>query len=226
METILPCSRRRVPHGLPELSVLECRNRTAIDKVDTITGLLRDVAMKTQNDRLQGFYSIRSVAEHFRVPPARVMRIYHRLGEEGLLRMVWGSRTLLEPLKSSRNGECRCVGIAVDLHRFATSADYRESVVALQVEMWNHEVDEHFLFFKEQEDEIIGLCKRNHHPHIDTVLWFLPSACCRPTLLRLHDLGLRVFSLSDKPIRGMPHCYVIADRSSMRRVIRRQVLKI
>ncbi len=226
METTLPRSRRRIPDGLPDLNDLECGDKPSMDKARVIAALLRQIAAKTRNDHLQPFYSMRLVAEHFHVAPAMVSRIYHRLGAEGVLRMIWGSKTLLEPIKSGRNANRRCVGIPVSLQWFAASPDYRASILLLQLELWNHEVDEHLLFFKEHDDEIANLCSRNHHPRIDTVAWLFPSESSRQTLLRLHDLGLRVFSLTDRSVRGAPDCHSISDRSSMRTIIRRQILKI
>src|SRR5262249_52154338 len=140
MQTYVPQTRRRIPVGLPALDGFACASDESFKKADTIAALLREIAVKTQNDHLQSFYSIRSIADHFHIAPAMVSRIYHRLGTEGLLRMIWGSKTLLEPAKSGRNGECRCVGIPVDLNRFVSSTDYRESVILLQVEMWDHEI--------------------------------------------------------------------------------------
>src|ERR1700739_3109690 len=113
METTLPHSRRRIPNGLPDLDGLEYSADLSTDKAGVIATLLRQIAAKTRNDHLQPFYSMRLVAEHFHVAPAMVSRIYHRLSAEGLLRTVWGSKTLLEPVKSCRNGACRCVGIPV-----------------------------------------------------------------------------------------------------------------
>jgi hypothetical protein len=226
METALPHSRRRIPDGLPDLNGLESCDKPSTDKAGVIAALLRQIAAKTRNDHLQPFYSMRLVAEHFRVAPAMVSRIYRRLSAEGLLRTVWGSKTLLEPIKSGRNGACRCAGIPVSLIRFTTSADYRTSILLLQLEMWNHEIDEHVLFFETQEDEIVTLCTRNHHPPIDTVVWLFPSESCRQTLLRLRDLGFRVCSLTDGSKRSGHDSYVISDRSSMRTIIRKQILKI
>jgi hypothetical protein len=218
--------RRRVPYGLPALGGLECSSDQSNRKVDTIAALLREIAVKTQNDHLQCFYSIRLIAEHFHIAPAMVARIYHRLGAEGLLRMVWGSKTLLEPVKSGRNGNCRCVGIPVDLNRFVSSPDYRESVLLLQVEMWRHEIGEHLLFFREHEDEIVAHCKGNHHPDLDTLIWLFPRTFCRQILLQLHDLGLRVLSLSERAMPHVPHWHTVSDGASIRKVIRKQLLGI
>ena len=226
MKVILPSRRRRVPYGLPDLGDLECTSAPYFDKANAITTRLRQIASKTRNDHLQPFYSMRAVSDHFHVPPAMVSRIYHRLSAEGLLRTLWGSKTLLEPAKAAGNRQCRCIGIPVNLARFSAASEYCASILELQLEMWNHEVDEHLLFFKEHEDEVVSLCTRNHHPHIDTVVWLFPSASCRQTLLRLRDVGFRVFCLTDRPMCGGPDCHAISDRSSVRMIIRRQILKI
>ena len=226
METTLPNSRRRIPYGLPELDGLECSHELSANKAGGIATLLRQIAAKTRKDHLQPFYSMRLVAEHFRVPPAMVSRIYHRLGAEGVLRMIWGSKTLLEPVKSGPNGHCACVGIPVDLNRFVGLPNYRLSILRLQLEMWNHEVDEHLLFFREHEEEIVTLCTRGHHPQLDTIFWLFPSDSCRHTLLRLRDLGLRVFSLTDQAKSGLPARHTISNHSMMRMIIRKQILRI
>jgi hypothetical protein len=226
MEVVSNYSRRHIPDGLPDLNGLGRGDESAANKARVITALLRQIAAKMRNDHLQPFYSMRLVAEHFHVPPAMISRIYHRLSAEGLLRTVWGSKTLLEPIAAGRDGACRCVGIPVSLTRFAASSDYRTSILLLQLEMWNHEIDEHLLFFEAQEDEIVSRCTRNHHPPVDTVIWLFPSESCRQTLLRLRDLGLRVFSLTDGSRCVAHNSYVISDRSSLRTIIRKQILKI
>jgi DNA-binding transcriptional regulator YhcF (GntR family) len=226
MKILSPSRRRRVPSGLPDLGALECTSAPYFDKAGAIATRLRQIAAKTRNDHLRPFYSMRAVADHFHVPPATVSRVYHWLRAEGLLRTLWGSKTLLEPAKTSGSGECRCIGIPVSLARFTASAEYRTSILLLQLEMWNHDVDEHLLFFKEHEDEVVSLCTRSHHPHIDTVVWLFPSVSCRQTLLRLRDVGFRVFCLTDRPMGGVPDCHAISDRSSVRMIIRRQILKI
>jgi DNA-binding transcriptional regulator YhcF (GntR family) len=63
----------------------------------SLEAILRRVAEENRNGHLQMFYSIRSVAAHFRVPSATISRIYRRLSADRILRMIWGSKTLLEP---------------------------------------------------------------------------------------------------------------------------------
>jgi hypothetical protein len=92
--------------------------------------------------------------------------------------------------------------------------------------MWNHDIDEHLLFFRSGEEEVVALCKRSHHPRIDTVVWLFPPAVSRQTVLRIRDLGLRVCCLSERPIPHVQPCHTISDRPSIRRVIRKQLLRI
>jgi DNA-binding transcriptional regulator YhcF (GntR family) len=225
MEGLPPCRRRR-PAELPNLDEISCNQASSTTSPTAIQALLRRIAVERRNDELQPFYSIRAVADHFHVPPARVSRIYQRLSSERLLRTVWGSKTLLEPVKSSRNLECRSVGIAVDLSRFLKFSDYRVSILSLQLEIWNHEVNDHLLFFETGSDELVSLCTRNHHPHMNTIVWLLPQASHSQTLLRLHDLGFRVICLTNQVISGVPDCYKISPRCTIRTIVRKQILKI
>src|SRR5256885_1855774 len=124
--------RHRCFPELPSLDELSSDEDSSTTSSASIQALLKQIAIERQNDELQPFYSIRAVAEHFHVPAARVSRIYQRLSSERLLRTVWGSRTLLEAHKSSRNSESRSIGIAVDLSRFLKFSDYRLSILSLQ----------------------------------------------------------------------------------------------
>jgi DNA-binding transcriptional regulator YhcF (GntR family) len=222
----LKSRRHRCPPELPNLDEVSHDQDLSMASSASIQALLKQIVIERQNDQLQPFYSIRAVANHFRVPTARVSRIYQRLTSERLLRTVWGSRTLLEPHKSSRNSESRSVGVAVDLGRFLESSDYRVSILLLQLEIWNHEVDDHLLFFEEEPGELVHLCTRNHHPHISTIVWLFPEASHNQTLLRLHDLGLRVICVSDHVIRGISECYLISPRCTIRTIVRKKILKI
>src|SRR5260370_24183544 len=176
MKILSPSRRRRVPYGLPDLGALECNSAPYVDKAGAIATRLRQIAAKTRNDHLQPFYSLRAVADHFHVPPAMVSRIYHRLSAEGLLRTLWGSKTLLEPLESSVKRVCRFIGIPVKIDRFVTSPDYRMSILMVQSEIWNHEVNEHILFFEHGSEEIVDVCTRNNHPRVETIGWLWPQA--------------------------------------------------
>ena len=217
---------RRHPPELPKLDELSHDQQGSTTSPASVQALLTKIIIERQNDELQPFYSIRAVAHHFHVPPASVSRIYRRLSAERLLRMVWGSKTLLEPAKAPRNSEFRSIGVAVDLCRFLKSSDYRVSILSLQLEIWNHEVNAHLLFFEAEPGELVRLCTRNHHPHMNTIVWPLAAASDSQTLLRLRDLGLRVICLNDQQIPGVPDCYTISSRCTIRAIVRKKILKI
>lgn len=216
----------RTPSGLPALEKLVCP-ALGFERSPAVAvhGLLRQTALENRNSHLQPFYSIRAVADRFHVPPATVSRIFRQLSSEKLLRMVWGSKTLLEPAESA-NSECRCVGIAVNLSRFIGSPDYRLSILTLQTEMWNHAVTEHLLFFEIQADEVVHMCTRNHHPDIDVVVWPWADPLDKHALLRLHDLGIRLVCLSEHLIPGISECYTVSRRRTIRTIVRKEILKI
>jgi DNA-binding transcriptional regulator YhcF (GntR family) len=223
--SLLSARRRSAPFGLPALTGLRCSSVAPEDRPREIHGVLRQIAENARNDHLQPFYSIRAVAEHFHVPAATVSRIYRQLSQERVLRTVWGSKTLLEP-KFSENGECQAVGIPVNLSRFVVSIDYRAAVLSLQLELWNHEVIDHILFFDQQGDQVLHLCSRNHHPRIDAIIWLFPEKSHKQILLRLHDLGIRTICLSEQSMPGIPDCHPISDGYSIRVVVRKKILSI
>ena len=218
-------SRRRLPDGLPNLNALPCTSSDSADKTREIRSFLRQVAERARNNHLQPFYSIRAVAEHFQVPAATVSRIYRQLCEEKVLRTVWGSKTLLEP-KGPGNNERQAVGIPVSLSRFTGSIAYRSAVLSLQLELWNHGVVDHILFFNQESDEILHLCSRNHHPRIDAIIWLFPEKSHKQTLLRLHDVGIRTICLSNELIAGIADCYLISERCSIRVLVRKKILNL
>lgn len=225
MKPSLPQPCYRTPSEMPALEKLVSPGGSERSTAPAIHRLLRQTALQNRNNHLQRFYSIRSVAKRFHVPPATVSRIYRQLSSEKLIRMIWGSRTLLEPAKSL-NSECRCVGIAVNLRRFVGSPDYRLSIITLQTELWNHAVSEHLLFFEIQPDEVVQICTRNHHPDIDAVVWPSADPLDKHALLRLHDLGIRLVCWSDHPIPGVSECYTVSPRCTIRMIVRQKVLKI
>src|ERR1700719_2939221 len=115
----------RVPPELPTLDQLTSDGKPPDSTAASIQKILRQVAVEKRTDHFRSFYSIRAVANHFHVPPAMISRIYRRLNSERLLRMVWGSRTVLEPIDGESSRQCRIIGIPVDLQRFVASEMYR-----------------------------------------------------------------------------------------------------
>src|SRR5229473_80320 len=104
--------KRCSPRGLPDLAQLEPINSGEAGSV-SLEAILRRVAQENRNGHLQLFYSIRSVADHFRVPSATISRIYRRLSADRILRMIWGSKTLLEPQQTTGTAHCRTIRLPV-----------------------------------------------------------------------------------------------------------------
>src|SRR5262249_39086027 len=80
--------------------------RTALngshDRSDGLLQLLRSFAIKNQREQSRVFYSVREVAQRFRVPVSTVAKIYRDMEHEGLLSRVRGSKTILQGLRYDR----------------------------------------------------------------------------------------------------------------------------
>jgi hypothetical protein len=222
----LPRRRHRQPPELPRLDELLFSESPWTTRSSLVQTVLRQTALQNRNDHFQPFYSIRAVADHFHLPPATVSRIYHRLSSERLLRMVWGSRTLLEPTNWCKKRQPRTIGIPVAVFQFVKSPDYRRAVLNLQREIWNHGIAEHLIFFENSEEEILQLCKRHHFSDIDTVIWMLPDISNKQTLLRLQDIGIHIICIGPKPISGIHEFYRTSRGYTIGNIVRDRVLRL
>jgi hypothetical protein len=214
---------RRQPAKLPALDELPGDGMTGPAQASLIQAVLRQTAIKHRNGHFQTFYSIRAVAHRFRVPHATVTRIYQNLSSQGLLRMVWGSKTLLEPAASSRRKHPPLIGLAVDVLQFGESISYRQLMMQMQREIWNHGALDRCMFFT-ASDELVPLCKPNRGEAIDTVIWLLPHTAHKQTLLRLHDMGIHVICLGQAPMSGINHCLIISPTPDFKRIVRQEIL--
>src|SRR5437588_11087987 len=88
--TLAPLPTKRVLHD-------------AHHKTERLIEILREVALKNQQDQPRTFYSVRDVARQFKVPISTVSRAYRHLEQEGLLNRVRGSKTILQGLHFDRN---------------------------------------------------------------------------------------------------------------------------
>jgi hypothetical protein len=220
-------SRRKTIAGeLPDLGKLTIERGRSEAKAALVLKLLRQTATECQTVCSLPFYPVRAVAAHFGVSPATVSRIYHRLYSERLLRLVWGSKTMVEPLESAERVQPRTIGIPVGLFRFTSALDYREAILNLQREIWNYRITEHLLFFEHHDEEVLDLYKRYHFSALDLVLWLFPDVSNTETLLRLCNLGIRVICIGDTAISGIRDCYTISDRCMISKILREKILKI
>src|SRR4051812_13701996 len=113
-------ARKKIPRTLAPLPSKRGLEK-AHHKTETLIDILRDVAVKNQQEQPQAFHSVRAVAAHFRVPVSTVSRAYRHLEQEGLLTRVRGSKTLLQGLTSDRQLKVRAfVGFPASVSRFIT----------------------------------------------------------------------------------------------------------
>lgn len=190
----------------------------------SVHGLLRTIAVASRNRDFQRFYSIRSVATHFNVPPSTVTRIYRRLCAERLLRMVWGSRTLLEPAGKVKQRRPNIIGLPIPLLRFTNSPDYRSEIFKLQSQIWNCAATERLLFFEDHGDAVLEACRRRGPGGIQMVIWLFPDACHRDALLRLNDIGMTVICIGHSPASGIPNYHIVSRKRSAASIVRERVL--
>ena len=218
-----PRASRGASTQLPSLNALQLEEDSAETRTVLILELLRRTAMQNQNEHPRPFYSIREVADHFRMPPTTVGRVYERLRSDGLLRTIWGSKTILEPIASIKTGEAKKIGIVIDLSRFTSSLDYRRSILDLQQELWNQSINERLLFFQDRDEEILHLCKRHRSDNVSTVIWLLAEASNKKTILRLNDAGFQVICFTDTTISGLRDCYPLAADRAIGKILRETI---
>lgn len=99
---------------------------------------LRAAAFESRRLNCRSFYSIRSVADHFRISTATVFRYYKILKAEGLLASSWGSGTTTivagQPIERRMRG---VVALPICLESFASVVDERALVLSLQETLWD-----------------------------------------------------------------------------------------
>lgn len=218
-----PRPSRRVAKRLPNLDTLQLQDGRSETGMELLLELLRRTAMQNQNEQLRPFYSIREVADHFTIPQTTVGRVYERLRSDGLLRTIWGSKTMLEPVAAIKGQETNTIGIAVDLSRFTNSLDYRRSILDLQRELWNRRTGERLLFFQDHGQEIIRVCKRYSASDMNTIIWLLPEVSNKRAILKLNSAGIRVICLAHVAISGIRDCYLIAPGRAIGKILRETV---
>src|ERR1700726_3707990 len=211
--------------ALPRLEQLTLPESIGHPRSLLVQELLRDIALPSRNSNFQRFYSIRSVAARFNLPPATIRRIYRKLSDEKLLRLVWGSNTLLEPLATAKRERPRAIAIPVALPHFITSREYRSLIFKLQHEIRKAGDMERLLFFENDGTTIPDDCKECGFKHVDVVMWLLPEGIHRAVMLRLKDMGLDVTCIGYGAFSGVRYCKLGNGSQNVNTVLRREVLK-
>lgn len=224
MKDVLPNPRQGVASRLPPLGKLASHPIQSAWTPRSLQDLLRKTALENRTNNFQQFYSIRSVGEHFHVPPATVRRIFRRLSAEKLIRTVWGSGTVLEPSEDGKKKQRRVILLPIALTRFIDSPDYRSAIFNLQRHIWEDGGAERLFFLEEGGTDLLHLCKRSGLSRVSTVIWLLPDARDTQIIRRLQDIGIRVDCIGSLAIPGSRQCQRMADGRDIAAVIRRQVL--
>jgi hypothetical protein len=200
---------------LPALESLAPAGCGEKEKAAFILRLLRQAASENREGKSQEFYSIRTVARYFGVPPTTVTRVYDKLKEEGVLVSIWGSKTFIEPLEINRDIRVKAIiGLPASLRLFAVVRNYRMFFVAMQDMLWKHGFATRLLFCEKDELEIPNLADRFLGYKIDVVIWYGPNFRITNTATRLIDRGVRVVPIFDSvPVNGDHGFYVNRRRA-------------
>jgi IclR helix-turn-helix domain len=201
---------------LPSRRALE----KAHHKTETLTAILRDVAVKNQHEQPRAFHSVREVAAHFRVPVSTVSRVYRTLEQEGLLSRVRGSKTLLQGLHFDRQLKVRAfVGFPASVSRFVTLQDYRTFFIRIRRELRLRGFAAATAFFEPAEAASDTLAKRFKAYEVDTVIWFQPGKEARTTALHLADMGIRLLGIANDNVSPIGCRYEVRREPAIRTLL-------
>src|SRR4051794_21022516 len=185
-------ARKKVTRALAPLPSGR-RLQKAHHKTETLTEILRRVAVKNQQEQPRVFYSVRDVATHFRVPVSTVSRAYRQLEQEGLISRVRGSKTLLQGLTFDRQLKVRAfVGFPASLSAFVTLQDYRTFLIRIRRELRLRGFAAATAFFEAGEGKSGALTKRFQAYEVDTIIWFQPGKEARDAAPHFADAGIRL----------------------------------
>jgi hypothetical protein len=212
-------ARKKVSRALAPLPSRRALER-AHHKTEALIGILRDVAVKNQQEQPSAFHSVRDVATHFRVPLSMVSRVYRHLEQEGLLSRVRGSKTLLQGLHFDRQLKVRSfVGFPASVSRFVTLQDYRTFLIRIRRELRLRGFAAATAFFEPAEASTDVLAKRFKAYEVDTVIWFQPGKESIVTALHLADMGIRLLGVANDSHCHVPCRYQVQRESAIRTLL-------
>ena len=212
----------RNPNGLgiePDLPALESlipANSTAKDKMDLVLRLLRQAAERRRESKGRPFYSIRTVARHFRLPPTTVTRLYGQLKTEGVLGSIWGSKTIIEPVDMDKDIRLKAfVGLPVSLREFSLVPSYRDFFRLMQHTLWKQRFGSQLVFYENGFGNSSKFADTLFNYRVDVVIWLAPSSKMSNTVARLRDRGVRLITIANGlPING-DSGYYISQRDAL-----------
>src|SRR5690349_9580790 len=127
--------RTKISHGLGPLPGQHLR-RIDPNGNDRLLQILRSVALKNQRDQPRVFYSLREVAQQFKVSVSVVAKVYREMEHEGLLSRVRSSKTILNGLRYNQRTVRAVIGLPVLFSNFVTIPDYRMFFLSIRHELW------------------------------------------------------------------------------------------
>lgn len=212
-------ARKKVTRALAPLPKKRSLEK-AHHKTETLIEILRDVAVKNQQEQPRTFHSVRDVAAHFKVPVSVVSRAYRQLEQEGLLTRVRGSKTLLQGLTSDRQLKVRAfVGFPASVSRFVTLQDYRTFLIKIRRELRLRGFAAATAFYEPEEAASDALARRFKAYEVDTVIWFQPGKEVSTTALHLADMGIRLLGVANDTYCHVPCRYQINREPALRTLL-------
>lgn len=210
-------ARKKVTRALPELPkrlVLGAGE----NKTERMLELLRGIALTAQEERSQSFYSVREIADRFRIPISTVSRIYEQLEREGILRRLRGSQTILRGRKYDRKLSVRAfIALPASISRFVTRQDYRMFFIRTRRELRLRGFATAMVFVDKRDAQ--DLKGRLRKYDVDTVIWFSPEKPARQALLNLRDIGIHVIGVSDGGLPTIPCHYEIQREGAIKTIL-------
>lgn len=212
-------ARKKVSRALAPLPSRRALEK-AHHKTETLTAIMRDVAVRNQQEQPRAFHSVRDVATHFKVPVSTVSRVYRHLEQEGLVSRVRGSKTLLQGLNFDRQLKVRAfVGFPASVSRFVTLQDYRTFLIRIRRELRLRGFAAATAFFEPAEAGTDVLSKRFKAYEVDTVIWFQPGKEAGVTALHLADMGIRLLAVGNDTTCHIPCRYQVRRESAIRSLL-------
>lgn len=212
-------ARKKVTRALAPLPSRRALEK-AHHKTEALIHILRDVAMKNQQEQPRAFHAVREVAAHFGVPISTVSRAYRHLEQEGLLSRVRGSKTLLQGLKFDRQLKVRAfVGFPASLSAFVTLQDYRTFLIRIRRELRLRGFAAATAFFEPGEGRTGALTKRFQAYEVDTVIWFQPGDEARDSAPHFADAGIRLLGVANDTYCHVPCRYQVRRDSAIKSLL-------
>ncbi len=192
--------------GLPALRSFLPSDSRATEKIGLVLRLLRQAALESRKSAGRPFYSIRAVARHYRLAPTTVTRLYGQLKTEGVLGSIWGSKTIIEPLKVDKDIRLKAlIALPVSLRAFAIVPGYRRFFRLIQQTLWKHRFGSQLVFYDNGFPESPKFTDILLDYKVDIAIWLTPSPRVSNAVARLRDRGIRSITIHDgMPINGEP----------------------